>query len=114
MKYVTQARAFQIHRDDNVATLVDDFAGDGLLQITGGFELEAIQGKEPIKAGHKVALRRIGKGEVVIKFGSYIGCACQCIEKGSWVHLHNIQSKYDERSGSFDLNTGVPLETVYR
>jgi len=37
-----------------------------------------------------------------------IGIATRRIEPGEWVHLHNCRSQLDERSGSFDVQTGAP------
>ena len=45
-----------------------------------------------IPMGHKVALRDIGKGEKVIKYGFPIGQATQDIPQGSHVHSHNLRT----------------------
>ncbi len=50
----------------------------------------------PIPPGHKVALREIPQGEFVVKYGQVIGRATQFIEKGDWVHSHNLSSALDE------------------
>ena len=102
-------RAFQIQRQDNVATLLDDAAA-GLAEILGA-QPQEIQLIEPIERGHKVALRDIAANESVIKFGVRIGSATQPIIRGAWVHLHNLASDLDERSGSLDLHSGVPTDT---
>jgi len=44
----------------------------------------------------------------VVKFGARIGRATRPIAAGEWVHLHNLASDLDERSGSLDLHTGAP------
>ena len=103
------ARAFQIHASDNVATLLDDAtAGDAqVLGATPG----AIVLLESIARGHKVALRDIAVNEAVTKFGTRIGHAMQPIVRGAWVHLHNLGSDLDARSGSLDLHSGAPTDT---
>lgn len=40
--------------------------------------------------GHKLALRRIARGETVFKYGHPIGTAACDIEAGSYAHTHNI------------------------
>ena len=100
--------AFQIHPDDNVATLLDD-AG-GTIQILGPQPRE-IHLLETISNGHKVALKDLAVGEAVTKFGSRIGHATRPIARGAWVHLHNLASDLDERSGTLDLHSGAPTDT---
>ena len=52
-----------------------------------------IELQDDIKAGHKVALRDIKKGEDIIKYGYPIGQAKEDISKGQWVHTHNTVTK---------------------
>ena len=69
----------------------------------------SLEGSEAIPAGHKYALRHIGKGEAVIKYGEIIGRATQDIEKGEWVHTHNVRSHLDESvEYTYDFHAGVP------
>ncbi len=49
--------------------------------------------RETIPFGHKFALRKIEKGEDVLKYGEVIAEASADIEQGSWVHTHNLASK---------------------
>ena len=63
--------------------------------------------------GHKIALRDIAQGEMIVKYGVVIGRATQDIPAGSWVHLHVMHSNYDERSSHLDVNTGAPKDTRY-
>jgi hypothetical protein len=102
--------AFQIHRDDNVATLLDD-AEDGV--TLRGESSGEVALCEPIKLGHKVALADIPAGAAVIKFGIPIGNARAAIPRGAWVHLHNIESSFDARSGGFDVITGAGKDMSY-
>lgn len=48
---------------------------------------------EDVSFGHKYALRDIGKGEEVIKYGMPIGKALSSIRTGEWVHIHNCRSE---------------------
>ena len=51
-----------------------------------------------IPAGHKYAIATIAKGEYVIKYGEIIGRAKTDIQKGEWVHTHNVESHLDENA----------------
>jgi altronate dehydratase small subunit len=102
-------RAFQIQPQDNVATLLDDAAA-GSIEIVGA-QLQEIRLLERIQRGHKVALRAIAMNEAIIKFGVPIGHATRPIQRGAWIHLHNLASDLDERSGSLDLHSGAPNDT---
>jgi hypothetical protein len=104
--------AFQIHRQDNVATLLAD-AEPGPVALRGAAERGEVRLREPIALGHKVALRPVQAGEAVIKYGVAIGLAAQAIAEGEWVHLHNCSSRFDERSGDFDPVTGEARDTRY-
>ena len=103
-------RAFQIHAGDNVATLIDD-AVAGPVTILGAASPSDLSAREPIARGHKIALSAIKAGAAILKFGARIGHTTQPIERGAWIHLHNLASDLDERSGSLDLQTGAPTDT---
>jgi altronate dehydratase small subunit len=47
---------------------------------------------EKIRFGHKFAIRAIGRGEAIIKYGEPIGLATQDIAAGRHVHVHNLES----------------------
>ncbi|HHS82186.1 MAG TPA: altronate dehydratase, partial [Devosia sp.] len=51
---------------------------------------DGVVARQTIMRGHKGALRRIGAGEPVIKFGQIIGFASTDIAPGEWVHTHNV------------------------
>lgn len=76
---------------DNVATaLVDLTAGE--YEVGSHVDHGTIEIPEDIKAGFKVALSDIGKGEPIYKYGYVIGVATQDIKKGHCVHVHNLIS----------------------
>ena len=102
-------RAFQIQPQDNVATMIDDAATCAVEVI--GVTPGDISVAESISRGHKLALRDIAVGDAVIKFGVRIGHATKPIRRGDWVHLHNLASDLDERSGTLDLHSGAPTDT---
>ena len=105
------SRAFQIHASDNVATLLEGVAAGQAVAILGP-NRQVITATEAIATGHKIALRAIAPVEAVLKFGTRIGHANQAIATGAWIHLHNLTSDLDERSGTLDLHSGAPTDTT--
>lgn len=105
-------RAFQIDKKDNVATALTEIPAGrfALLGETVKTDREAV---DKVPVGHKVALCDIPQDEMIIKYGIPIGKATMAIEKGQWVHLHNMRSNYDERSSHLDIYTGVPTDIDY-
>jgi hypothetical protein len=101
-------KAFQINEKDNVATMLEE--GSGVVKVLGPQPQELVL-IESIALGHKVALRDLNVGDPVIKYGVAIGHATKVIHRGSWVHLHNLASDLDERSGTLDLHSGAPTDT---
>jgi altronate dehydratase small subunit len=105
--------AFQVHADDNVATLLGEAQEGSPLTVIGPGGQRELAARETIAMGHKIALAPIGAGATIVKFGVVIGLAMRRIEPGEWVHLHNCRSQLDERSGSFDIHTGAPEDNAY-
>jgi altronate dehydratase small subunit len=85
-----------LHPDDNVAVLLRDVSGDTTLLLGDC----AYTAPEDLRMGHKIAIRRIGGGEAVLKYGAPIGSATCAIEPGEHVHLHNMKSDYRMRHSS--------------
>ncbi len=76
-----------LHERDNVAVARVALAEGASLLRPGG---AALQVRNAIAAGHKIALRPIAPGEVVLKYGQPIGVASAAIEAGEHVHVHNL------------------------
>jgi altronate dehydratase len=81
-------RAIVISAQDNVATALE--ALEPGQSIENGASSIAVA--EAIPRGHKVALRAIAAGEIVVKYGSAIGHASTDIATGMHVHTHNVAS----------------------
>ena len=81
----------KIYENDNVAVALKPLAAGSKVRIDGNDIL--IQ--ENIPGAHKFALEDINAGQSVIKYGNPIGIATQEIEKGQWVHEHNVSSVAD-------------------
>ncbi|MDO7085518.1 UxaA family hydrolase [Pseudocolwellia sp. AS88] len=47
-----------------------------------------------ITVGHKIARRKVAKGEKIIKYGVSIGSATKDIVFGEHIHMHNMKSDY--------------------
>ena len=88
------AKAIQIDEKDNVATVTSDVGeGEAVEVLSPGGEVLArpeVAGKVPF--GHKIALRALGRGEEIVKYGEVIGVASEDIGPGAWVHTHNVES----------------------
>ena len=78
---------------------VDGSAGRLLSRRTVPPPLEAdgVTTRNRIPRGHKVALRAIGAGEAVRKYGQIIGVAQQAIAPGEHIHVHNLAMADFER-----------------
>lgn len=75
---------------DNVVTLLRSVKSGEELTITIGDQIITITAKENVGFGHKLALKRIEKSEIILKYGESIGVATASIEKGEHVHVHNL------------------------
>lgn len=78
----------KIHPDDKVAVALQPLEKHLTLHI----DKEEIVLTEDIPQGHKFALCDIAEGEEIIKYGSPIGIAKCAIQKGSWIHIHNMKT----------------------
>ena len=105
------ARCFQVHPSDNVATLLDDGVAGPVAVIGAASKESPLVAHEAIARGHKIALTDFAAGAPVMKFGVRIGHATKPIARGAWVHLQNLASDLDVRSGTLDLHSGAPTDT---
>ena len=103
-------RALVISAQDNVATALEPLDAGEILHA-GGSTLAVA---EPIPRGHKVALRAIGAGEIVVKYGSPIGTASANIAAGAYVHTHNVMSARGrgDLAGASDQSSRLSHEPV--
>ena len=79
-----KSAVLQLKPGDEVAIALRDIVAG---QALAPFDLRAA-GEIPF--GHKVALRPLGKGEIIHRLGQPIGLATRPISVGSHVHLHNM------------------------
>jgi (2R)-sulfolactate sulfo-lyase subunit alpha len=53
----------------------------------------AIQAKDDIPIGHKVAITDLSENDTVIKYATDIGRVVAPISAGEHVHVHNVKTK---------------------
>ena len=86
-----------LHPTDNVVV--------ARVQIPVGASLEfegrSVRASHTISPGHKMAVKPIGEGEIVFKYGEEIGRAAEPLAPGSWVHTHNLEFDINEREYEF-------------
>jgi len=85
-------KALVIHKKDNVAVAVALIKAGERVTVERNGE-EEIEVRDEIRYGHKFALDDLAPGDPVMKYGEVIGQASQGIEKGSHVHVHNLESR---------------------
>jgi altronate hydrolase len=90
-------RAVVLRGDDNVAVAARPIPKGFMLELGG----RAVEVREPVALGHKVALADIAEGEPVRKYGQVIGFAARPIPAGSWVHVHNVKADLFSRDYAF-------------
>lgn len=81
--------AIRVHPSDDVAVAVRALAAGETIVV----DQVEVRVATDIPAGHKVALRAIGAGEAVTKYGFPIGVATAPIAAGAWVHEHNLRTR---------------------
>ena len=86
--------ALRVDDLDNVATIFAEGVTDGTEVVIhdkkGNKDHVRVIGDVPY--GHKIAVRDIRKGELIIKYGEEIGIATHDIRRGEYVHIHNLDS----------------------
>ncbi|MBW1716428.1 MAG: UxaA family hydrolase [Deltaproteobacteria bacterium] len=72
-------KAIMMNEKDNVATLLAHVDKNNAAQVMVGGRLMEVRIQGKIQFGHKFALRKIDKGENVIKYGEPIGQAVESL-----------------------------------
>ena len=102
---------FVVHENDNVATALGEI-NPGTVRLIGAVQGTAVA-DEPICYGHKLALRDIPEGGMVVKYNAPVAVTRRFVKAGEWLHLHNARSLNDTRSADFDAATAAPQDRVY-
>lgn len=86
--------ALQVDDLDNVATIFAENVCDGSEIVVHGKkgikDIVHVIGNVPY--GHKIAVCKINAGEHIMKYGQSIGAADTDIQKGEYVHVHNMKA----------------------
>jgi altronate hydrolase len=90
----------RLHPNDDVAIARAQLMSG--TQLDGGLAVIGL-----IPAGHKIALRDIGKGQPVRRYNQIIGFASKPIAKGQHVHLQNLAMGSFERDYAFGVDARV-------
>lgn len=96
-------RYIQVHRQDNVAIVVNDH---GL--PTGAIFPCGLTLLENIPQGHKVALQDIPQGGDILRYGEVIGFAARDIRRGSWIDESLVLLPPAPELASLPLANNVP------
>ena len=100
--------AIHLNPADNVAI--------ARVPLSAGMELcvdgLAVTVRDPVPAGHKVALRSIEPGEIVRRYGQVIGRARHGINSGAHVHTHNLA--FEELQFDYEYPSGEAVSTQPR
>lgn len=87
-------KALIINPKDNVANLIGPGKKGASVECTieGETEKSTVTLLDDIPSNHKFAPVDVKAGEPIIKYGLDIGRASCDIQKGQYVHIHNIES----------------------
>ena len=83
-----------INAKDNVVTVVADLKEREQVFVKFQGKQTIYRCNQNIPFGHKIAITDINQDDPVIKYGQVIGIASQNIQKGDWVHTHNVRDDY--------------------
>src|SRR5262249_51057751 len=78
--------ALRLHPDDDVAIALVPLSARRRIEVAG----HAVRLNADIGAGHKLALRWLGLGQPVRRYGQATGFAPRRIAPGDFVHSHNL------------------------
>jgi altronate dehydratase small subunit len=90
----TYGIAIKVDDKDNVGTIFSNDCKKGSTveaQDKRG-RRESLTLSDDIPYGHKIALRDLKKGDEIVKYGHVIGVASKDIQKGDYVHIHNLDA----------------------
>ena len=77
---------------DNVATALADFEAETNVEVEVAGKSLTVKLINSVPFGHKFSLTQIKSGSSIIKYGEIIGSATNFIQRGEYVHVHNIAS----------------------
>lgn len=87
MQRLFSESAIQLNAKDNIAIAKQALEMGTTLSMHDGTVLTI---RQSVPVGHKFALQPVPKGSTVLRYGYEIGIATQSVERGDWVHTHNL------------------------
>jgi altronate dehydratase small subunit len=84
------AKALKIDCRDNCAVLLADVRQGETVEVRTDAGVISLSARCDIASGHKIALAGLAVDQPIVKYGEEIGRALAAIERGDWIHLHNL------------------------
>ena len=91
-----KTNALLIHSGDSVVTLMEGVQKNESVSWLDKDKIGSLTALEDVQKYHKIAICDIKKGSQVTKYGENIGTALSDIQKGAWVHTHNLSDIPEE------------------
>jgi len=112
---VAAVRAVLLAANDDVAAVLDAVAAGATVAVVGaaGETVHEIAARQPIPFGHKLAIRAVGEGSPVHRYGFPIGIATAAIAPGEHVHSHNMRSRLSPAPKEDATSVRRPAEWVH-
>ncbi|MES1039947.1 MULTISPECIES: UxaA family hydrolase [Peribacillus] len=90
---MSEYKTLYLSTKDSVAVALSEIPGNTSVVVKTGIEELVVPIIEPIRFGHKFAVKAIEQGADIIKYGEVIGAASAFIPAGAHVHVHNLEGK---------------------
>ncbi|MDF2000818.1 D-galactarate dehydratase [Peribacillus simplex] len=90
---MSEYKTLYLSAKDSVAVALSEIPENTSVVVKIGIEDLVVPIIEPIRFGHKFAVKAIEQGADIIKYGEVIGAASAYIPAGAHVHVHNLEGK---------------------
>ncbi|MGG0409991.1 UxaA family hydrolase [Peribacillus simplex] len=90
---MSEYKTLYLSAKDSVAVALSEIPENTSVVVKTGIEDLVVPIIEPIRFGHKFAVKAIEQGADIIKYGEVIGAASANIPAGAHVHVHNLEGK---------------------
>jgi altronate dehydratase small subunit len=90
---MSEYKTLFLSKKDSVAVALSEIPENTQVVVKVGQHDIPVTILEPIRFGHKFAVKAIDQGADIIKYGEVIGAASAFIPAGAHVHVHNLEGK---------------------
>ncbi|MBT2648751.1 UxaA family hydrolase [Bacillus sp. ISL-34] len=90
---MSEYKTLYLSTKDSVAIALSEIPANTSVVVKTDLEELVVPILEPIRFGHKFAVKAIEQGTDIIKYGEVIGAASAFIPAGAHVHVHNLEGK---------------------